>query len=386
MHVAVLGGYGAMGSVVSYVLAKYTDAETIVVGRNLKKAEETATRLNTKLGIDRVSAQFADANKHESLVKVMKTADIVVNCIGPFYRYTTKVCEAVIDAGVDCVDICDDFAATKEVLTLDEKAKEADITIITGLGSSPGLSNILARYSADKLDSVDDIKIAWVDTLTDTGGPAVFKHSLVDFVGPTHQYLDGKLMEVPGFSGREIFEFPPPIGKTEVVYFDHPEPLTLPRYIEGVKNVTVKGGLLPVYTHRLIEDWASCGLISEDPIKVGEHVITPLDFIASFITEVMAPRSRAKEEAPPTGALWVEVVGKKNGENVRYIYDSVGSMAGGVATPVSIVVTMFSQKKVKVKGVVPPEAGIDPKIFLKELEKRKVALREVAYIYDFVRI
>jgi saccharopine dehydrogenase (NAD+, L-lysine-forming) len=386
MRVAVLGGYGAMGTVVSYVLAKYTGAEVIIVGRNLKKAGETADRLNTKLGIDRVSARHADANKHESLVNVMMTADIAVNCIGPFYRYAAKVCKAAIDARVDLIDICDDFAATKELLTLDEKAKEADITVITGLGSSPGLSNILVKCSADKLDSVNDIKIAWVDTLTDTSGPAVYKHSLVNFAGPTHQYLDGKIVEVPGFSGKEVFEFPPPIGKTEVVYFDHPEPLTLPLYIEGVKNVTVKGGLLPLYIHRLIEDWASYGLISEDPMKVGEHVITPLDFVASFITEVMAPSSRAKEEAPPTGALWVEIVGKKNGEQVRHIYDSVGSMAGGVATPVSIAVTMFSQKKVKVKGVAPPEAGIDPKIFLEELKKRKVALKEVAYIYDFVRI
>ncbi|MFN3591658.1 MAG: hypothetical protein ACK4TG_05680, partial [Thermaurantiacus sp.] len=68
---------------------------------------------------------------------------------------------AAIEAGVPYVSLCDDYDAAQAVLELDLLAKEKGVTVITGLGWTPGLSNVLARRAADQLDEVDEIHVAW---------------------------------------------------------------------------------------------------------------------------------------------------------------------------------------------------------------------------------
>ena len=72
-----------------------------------------------------------DAEQHESIVKVIKSAQLVTKCIGPFYQFGAKALRAAIDAGVDYADICDDYSAAREILGLDEEARRAGLTAVT---------------------------------------------------------------------------------------------------------------------------------------------------------------------------------------------------------------------------------------------------------------
>ena len=241
MRVLVTGGGGSEGKAIGIILAKEADVEKIIV---VDRSERRAARAVQEIGA-KAEAKIGSIDDHASMVNLMQEADMVVNAVGPFYRHSTKVLKAAIEAKKNYVDICDDYDATIALLALDGEAKEADITALINMGSSPGVVNVLAGYGADKLDQTDEINISWcVHYGAGEGGAGAGLHGYHMINGNIPQFLNGKLVNVPGGSGKEIVEFPG-CGTTECSYVGHPEPVTLPRFIRGVKTVTNRGAVLP---------------------------------------------------------------------------------------------------------------------------------------------
>jgi hypothetical protein len=48
-------------------------------------------------------------------------------------------------------------------------AKRAGITAVIGFGASPGLSNLLVKHAAAKMDQADEAQIPFVDELRKAG-------------------------------------------------------------------------------------------------------------------------------------------------------------------------------------------------------------------------
>jgi len=134
MKIVVLGGYGDIGQGAVQDLIAHTDAEVVIADYRIEKAKEYAAQLGP-----RATAVFVDANDPALLASVVQGADAVVGAIGPFYRYALKMATAAVQARVNYVDICDDYGPIREVFALDEVAKAAGVTLITGLGWTPGI-------------------------------------------------------------------------------------------------------------------------------------------------------------------------------------------------------------------------------------------------------
>ena len=71
-------------------------------------------------------------------------------------------------------------------------------------------------------------------------GLAVILHTLHIFTGKVVSFQDGEFIEVQAGSGKEIVAFPAPLGKITVFHLGHPEPVTLPRYLPGVRRLPSK--------------------------------------------------------------------------------------------------------------------------------------------------
>lgn len=168
---------------------------------------------------------------------MLKGYGIVASAAGPFYRYERMLAAAAIDAGAHYVSICDNYDATEQVFELDERARERGFSVLTGIGWTPGLPNLLARAGADSLDTVKKINISWAGNSEDSMGIAVIFHVLHIFSGR------GLLRMVPAGSGKERIRFPEPIGEINVYNVGHPEPVSMPRYFPGISEVTLKGGI-----------------------------------------------------------------------------------------------------------------------------------------------
>ncbi len=200
---------------------------------------------------------------------------------------------AAVEAKVHYIDICDDYEATEILFSseIDSLAKEAGITILTGMGSDPGTNNVIVRWYADQLDRVDEIDLFWVVSIAELSG-AAWDHSLHMTLGRIPQYLDGKLEYVEGGTGEEVAQFLEPLGTCVVRYVGHPQPLTIPRYIKGVKKVVVKGALIPSWVDQLIKEQKETGFLSKEPIEVRGTKVVPYDLTLKLWETIPNNRDR----------------------------------------------------------------------------------------------
>ena len=53
----------------------------------------------------------------------MKSHDIVVNTVGPFYQFEVPIIKAIIEAQKPFLDICDDWKPTLDALEFDEEER-----------------------------------------------------------------------------------------------------------------------------------------------------------------------------------------------------------------------------------------------------------------------
>lgn len=380
MKFIVIGGSGGMGSAAAYDLMKSDGVEEVlIVSRKAKKAH-----LPEKLAAsEKVGVKNLDINDYDAMIKEMKNYDAVVNCVGPFYSTGYKVASIAIDAGIDYVDIADDYDAVEKMQdeSLDKKAKAAGITVLYGMGADPGTANVLARYAADKMDSVEEVEFFWVLGASDCEGKAVWEHILHMNTGLVPQYIDGKIQQIPAGSGSEVVEFIDPFGSCNVHYVGHPEPLTVFHHIPGVKRVVNKGGILPTWVNEAIKVQNQWGFSSNEPIAVGDTQITPRE----LAMELWSQRPPEGDFGDYKSGVKVVVKGTVKEEPTTYTYDLGGNTAPGTGIPASIGAQMIARGDVKTKGVVAPEGCIDPETYLNEFVKRRAVIFENKRPTDVIR-
>jgi saccharopine dehydrogenase (NAD+, L-lysine-forming) len=380
MKALVLGGTGGMGQGVARDLIKQEQITKVILG----DINTDPNRVQEKLrASEKVSLIRIDVNDHNGMVSAIKDVDIVINCAGPFYKTAVAVAKAAVEAKVNYIDICDDYEAAEILFAsdIDKAAKEAGITVLTGMGSDPGTNNVLVKWYANKLDRVDEIYLYWVVSIAELAG-AAWDHSLHMTLGKIPQYFDGKLQHVEGGGGEETEKFLDPLGECLISYVGHPQPITIPRYIKGVKKVVIKGALIPLWVDRLIKEQKETGLLSKEPIDVKGGKVVPYDLTLKLWEEI--PKNR--DNGPAASGLKVIVKGERKGKLVTYTADIVGRMAPGTGLPASIAALMMDAGEVTVKGVVAPEGCIDPDKFLAELLKRGAKIHQTETIKSMLEV
>lgn len=159
MKVVILGGAAAMAQPTIKILEKFDKITSLVLADlNVEMVNQIAEELDN----EKIDTTSIDITDKDALTNLVTGADLVINFVGPYYKFGTKPLETIIEAGVNYVDILDDYDLTMEVLKLDDKAKEKGVTALVGMGASPGLTNILAKLAADALDNTEEIHTHWV--------------------------------------------------------------------------------------------------------------------------------------------------------------------------------------------------------------------------------
>lgn len=368
MRVIVLGGAGDMGQRAVRILAGTPEvARLTIADLNLERASALARELG---GGPRVQAVRVDAADRHSLVAAMQGHQVAASAIGPFYKFEVPVCRAALAAGVDYVSLCDDYDAAREILTLHGEAAAAGRRVITGLGWTPGLSNVLARRGVDLLDRADAVDIAWVGAAADSRGFAVVLHTIHIFTGLVPSFADGRWIEVQAGSGRVKLDFPAPLGTCAVFHVGHPEPVTIPRFIPGLKQVTLRGGLAEPFLNRLGLLIARLGLTSS---------VRKKDALGRLIYKLLPALERIGPRGLACSGLRVEVRGQRGGRPARVLFGAADHMENLTGIPLAIGALMLARGQVACPpGVWAPEArgAVDPVLFLQELASHGVRVQE----------
>jgi saccharopine dehydrogenase-like NADP-dependent oxidoreductase len=374
--VTVLGGGGTVGSIATKTLASSGVFSDIVVA----DINMAATRKLVKEARGaKLTAVELDAQSPESIRKVIAGSAVVLNCVGPFYKYGPVILKAVIEAGINYVDVCDDFDATEALLAMDDKAKKADVSALIGMGSSPGVANVLVRFCADSLlDEVEEVNIYHAHGGEKVEGAAVVKHRIHSMKMEIPMFLDGQfttvnLFEDSGSSLEEETEFQN-VGTYRVYAYPHPETITLPHYLKGVKRVTNLGLVLPPAYSELIKGTVRLGITDEKPVEVQGQEVIPLEFAVAYILSQRQELMKGAGITEPMGCLKIVVKGYKDGGKNTYIFSMSSrgqGMGEGTGIPAAIGAMIMATGKIKEKGVLPPEACVNPMDLL-ELAKTSV--------------
>jgi lysine 6-dehydrogenase len=381
MRALVIGGTGGMGQGVARDLIKQEQIDEVILGDINIDPDRVQDKLRAS---KKISLIRIDVNDHKGMVAAIKNADVVINCAGPFYKTAVAVARAAVEAKVNYIDICDDYEAVPILFSsadIDTAAKKAGITVLTGMGSDPGTNNVIVKWFANQLDRVEEIHLFWVVSIAELAG-AAWDHSLHMVTGKIPQYLDGKLEYVDGGTGEEIATFLEPLGTCKVRYVGHPQPITIPRYIEGLKKVVIKGALIPAWVDELIKEQKETGLLGTEPVDVKGTKVVPYDLTLRLWDTIPGNR----DKGPLASGLKVIVKGERKGKEVTYTADIVGRMAPGTGLPASIAALMMFAGDVKVKGVVAPEGCIDPEKFLAALLQRGARIHQTETIKSMLTL
>ncbi len=379
MKFLVLGGAGAIGSVIVRDLLLNDKVEEVLIGEIDK---DKALRLIQLINDGRLSFEQIDVRRVDLLVDKMKNYDVTIN--STWFEHNLEATKAAIKAKAKLVDLGGLYYITLKQLEFNNEAREAGASILIGCGEDPGISNIMIRYASDKLDRIDSINIRDGDRdLTPMDKP-VFKFSVRTMMNEWTKnaviFKDGKYLEVPPLSGIEEFEFPPPIGRIKVAFSLHSELATIPEFIgKGVKYVDFKIN----YDFDMVDTLKKLGFFSEEKIKMNGLEVSVRDFTVDILMRNMVdPSIHIIDDAACISTI---VKGLKNDRNLTYtMYAlstsrkdwrvSASSYLTGV--PASLAAQMMAKEEIQFYGVLPPEACIPAEKFLQDLINKGIVIGE----------
>ena len=363
--VIVLGGAGAVGSIAVKTLAKHNEFSEVVIGDyDVVKSE----KLHASIGADKVSVIKFDAYDTKSIHKAIAGSDVVLNCVGPFYSTVKPILTAVIEDKIQYVDVCDDVDVTLDIFNMDDKARSAGVTALIGMGNSPGVTNIIAKLaSTDLLDETDSIDIFHAHGGEPVEGEGVIGHRFHCMTIDIPMYLDGELkyvkyFEEDGIALRETFEFPI-LGTVPLYPYPHPEQVTIPKYIK-TRRVTNKGSVIPNEYYNMTRDLCGLGMNSREPVSVKGQTVIPYDFAVAYIIRERERILKETKFGSQRGCSSVVVKGRKNGEYKEFRFHMASrsqALGEGTGIPAAMGAILMHRGKVEGRGVMPPEACLNPK-------------------------
>jgi len=379
MKVVVLGGAGAVGTVIVKHLVKSSEITEVVCA---DIAMERAIRIANELKSSKLKIKKVNAANFNSVLNALLDADLVINAARP--EWNMSIMDAAIETGAHYMDLAAEGLYRQ--LARDEEWKKANLTALISIGEDPGMSNVFAKYIAEKLDTVEEIRIRdgyqiISDDIIFTFAPDI---AIEECIYKSIIYENGEFKRVPSMTGEEVYEFPEPVGPLKVYYANHEESMTLPLFLgKKVKYVDFKIALSEEEKQMIKILW-KLGLTSREPIEVKGVKVVPMDVILACIR----PPAELEPNFEGHEMIVTDVIGEKDGEKVQYIvysymshkeaYEKYGTHATAymTGTPVAAAAIMLARGEITRRGVFPAEC-LDANRFLQQVQKMGIKINEI---------
>ena len=301
MKVLVTGAAGVMGRRVTAELAQANEVDELIV---TARESNTVERLASIFGSHKVRTDRLDVADTRRFVSLARGVDVVVSAAGPYYLYEIDAVRAVIDAGTHYVSLCDDHVVTDRIAALNGAARDVGVTVISGCGLAPGITNLLAALAAEEIEQVEEIAIAIAASSADSPGRATTLHLLAQMAAPAPAIADHVTEEVRAGTSPKLVYFPDPVGWVETFRSGHPEVTTMPSIYPDLRSLSFRIGLTERAAMDVIRASAAARLLgSEKQRRLWLRFAEPL--------------RPAIEAVPPKGAAWtsarVDVRGRTDG-------------------------------------------------------------------------
>ncbi|MFF8848200.1 saccharopine dehydrogenase family protein [Streptomyces sp. NPDC015127] len=337
----LLVGAGGVGTAITRIAARRAFFDHMVVA-DYDPGRAAAAVASVADAEERFTSAQIDASDEIAVTALLKEtrSDVLLNATDP--RFVMPLFNAALAAGVHYMDMAMSLSyphpehpyeqcgvklgdAQFEQAGAWDKARRL---ALVGMGVEPGLSDVFARYAADKLfDEIDEIGIRDGANLTVDGYDFAPSFSIwttiEECLNPPVVYESGRgWFTTEPFSEGEVFDFPEGIGPVECVNVEHEEVLLIPRWVDA-RRVTFKYGLGDEFINTL-KTLRRLGLDRTAPVKVasdlGNAQVSPRDVVAACLPDpaTLGERMHGKTCA----GTWVK--GTKDGQPREvYLYHVV---------------------------------------------------------------
>lgn len=295
--ITMLGGAGMMSQGIIKDLLSDRSIIDIAEIRVCDTARDRMEALQAQLGDPRITLHDLNVTDTAALQSVLQGADICINGVPTMAGHQMTIFEAALNARVDYVDLGGLGTYTVKQMAWHQRFAEAGVVAVLGVGSDPGLSNVICRAVADELDQVDKINLYWAAEYTGPESPVLrppyaVSTVLAEYAQPCIQFLNGQHVECAAQTGKEIIDLPAPWGPLEFMYSAHSEPLTVP-LADGIRDKGIREFTWKLHLpNRENEAWI--GLVKagfgdfDRPVTVNGQLVKPLDVLNAVIARNMA--------------------------------------------------------------------------------------------------
>ena len=220
----VYGAYGYSGCLVVREAINRGGAP-VVGGRNRRRVVELADGLGLEGRVFDLSA--------DSLPDTLSNFDAVLNCAGPFEDTATPLIAACLESDTDYLDLTGEVGVFDRLRHMGERAEDAGITLLPGVGFEVVATDCLAVFLRSLLPSANALKIGIANHGSLSGGTTKTAIRRIGDGGIVRR--NGRLLRVP--TAHDVHEFD---------FGDGPEPaVSVPlgdvvtaHYSTGIETVT----------------------------------------------------------------------------------------------------------------------------------------------------
>ncbi|MEP6995158.1 MAG: saccharopine dehydrogenase NADP-binding domain-containing protein [Acidobacteriota bacterium] len=368
MRIAVLGAAGAMAQVVVRDLLEFVP-EVQITAADLRPAAHADRRVQTAT---------LDARDEDATARLLEGHGAVLNCVT--YYFNVPIMRAALKARVPYADLGGLYHGSIAQFALHDEFVRAGVPALLGMGSTPGITNVMAGSLARDLDSVEAIHVRVGCIDRSASGPLPVPYALDtvldEFALEPMVLRGGQPVPVAPMSGKETIEFPPPVGRVEAIYTLHSEVAMLPRSFPGLREASFKVAFEPEFTSK-VAFLVELGFASREKLPSG---CSPREVLLAL---------GARQTVPPgdpddCDVLRVDVEGRKGGKAIARRGEmtvlpharwniAAGSLDTGV--PLSIAGQLLASRAIATPGVLCPETAVPDELFFEMLERRDMRVR-----------
>jgi len=371
----LLLGVGAVGEVIARHIAGEAKISLSVADVN----EARLQRIKRTIRDVKIRVEKITTSDFKGLEELIKQHDLLLNAATPSLNLTLM--NLCLKNDVNYIDLASDNI--EEQLSLHRKFMKKGLLALICLGEDPGLSNIYARYAADRLEKVHEIRIRDGEFSKSRKYPLVALFSpqvfFDELLSPAYVYQNGRYLKLPPFSAHEVYEFPNPIGRMTVYAMEHEEIFTLPKFIgKGPRYVDFKLALSDELI-KAVKLLKRIGLLKTRKIRVKGAKVAPKDLFFALIPQP----SDVSKYIEGYASLVVDVQGEVNNRPVTYtIYTlmshkeafkmfKANATAYLTGTVPAVITTLIAKQEIEEKGVQVPEQ-LEPEPIIEMVAEKKI--------------
>lgn len=188
------GAYGYTGELIAREAVK-RGHNPVLAGRNREKVD----RLAADIGCESRVFSLSDIGLDRQLDDV----DLVLNCAGPFVDTHEPLVAACLDSDTHYLDVTGEIDVFESVRERDDRARQAGLTLLPGIGFDVVPSDCLAAHLVERLPEAESLAIGYQPA----GGfsPGTLKTAIAGLGENGLVRRDGRLEPVPvGQTTRDI--------------------------------------------------------------------------------------------------------------------------------------------------------------------------------------